>query len=107
MKQTDIVIEIDRISRTLKSLKDTGIFYVPYIPVFKQPKYQFSRSKWYEAVMPWHRRAEVPEWLAWCTEQFGPGPAVRDAWTRWYCSMSVLYFRDEEDYVWFTLRWGA
>jgi len=70
---------------------------------FPQPKYRFTRANWYAANLPWQQGAEV---LAWCTEQFGQRPAVRDAWTRWYHSMSILYFRDHDDYMLFVLTWG-
>ena len=81
---------------------DRSFFYTPYIPM-PVTKYKFSRSNWYEADMPYQQRAEV---LAWCEEQFGQRPAVSDAWTRWYHGMGILYFRDERDYIWFTLRWS-
>ena len=70
-----------------------------------QPKYKFSRAKWYEAD---HRFEDYEEVIAWCTEHFGPRPRYPDAWTRW-CDIHIdrIRFRDEKDYQWFILRWGA
>ena len=69
------------------------------------PKYQFSRAKWYQADFNSYEYAEVKEW---CTQQFGPRPRVADAWTRWYDNYGDrIFFRDEKDYNWFVLRWGA
>jgi hypothetical protein len=110
MKQTDIVSTIDRISHTLKSLKDTGIFYVPYIPVFKKPKYQFSRTNWYVAFCAKLDGRSVTdiEVFQWCADNFGPMVQHPDAWSRWAegPSWATIRFRDEQDYMWFTLRWG-
>ena len=70
-----------------------------------QPKYRFSRAKWYDAD---HRDDDYEEVIAWCTEQFGPRPHRPDAWTRWYdIHIDRIRFRDERDYQWFILRWGA
>lgn len=70
-----------------------------------QPKYQFSRSKWYEANYDWKHQVEVIEW---CTQQFGPHPEQPDAWSRWnHKWQDTIQFRDEKDYNWFVLRWGA
>jgi len=82
---------------------DRSSFYTPYMPM-PAAKYKFSRSNWYEADMPWQQRADV---LMWCTEQLGPQPVVNDAWSRWYYSFGILYFRDEQDYIWFILRWSS
>ena len=70
-----------------------------------QSKYKFSRAKWYEAD---HRYDDYEEVIAWCTEHFGPRPRYPDAWTRW-CDIHIdrIRFRDEKDYQWFILRWGA
>jgi len=69
-----------------------------------QPKYKFSRAKWYEAD---HRYDDYDEVIAWCTEQFGPRPRRPDAWTRW-CDIHIdrIRFRDEKDYMMFLLRWS-
>lgn len=65
-------------------------------------KYNFSRE-WYEAEFDWSDRKEVIEW---CTQQFGPQPQQPDAWTRWYSRLaSLVFFRDEQDYMLFLLRW--
>lgn len=69
------------------------------------PKYQFSRAKWYVADYDWVNQAEV---LEWCRQQFGPHPQNPDAWSRWCNHYSErVHFRDEKDYNWFVLRWGA
>jgi len=70
-----------------------------------KPKYQFSRSKWYAAEYDW---IDYGEAMAWCAEQFGPHPRQHDAWSRWWDRYEgKVYFRDERDYQWFVLRWGA
>jgi hypothetical protein len=68
-------------------------------------KYKFSRAKWYEAD---HRYDDYNDVIAWCTEHFGPRPRRPDAWSRW-CDIHIdrIRFRDEKDYNWFMLRWGA
>ena len=69
------------------------------------PKYKFSRAKWYVAEYDNKHHFEV---LAWCSQQFGPYPARPDAWSRWVNMYSEkIHFRDEKDYQWFLLRWGA
>jgi hypothetical protein len=73
--------------------------------IYSVPKYKFSRAKWYEAD---HRYDDYDDVMAWCTEHFGPRPRYPDAWTRWYdIHIDRIRFRDEKDYNWFVLRWGA
>lgn len=74
-------------------------------------KYQFSRAHWYEYEM-WGsfparpvNQDRVQAILVWCTEQFGPCNAVTDVLARWSQSYSILRFRDEEDYIFFMLKW--
>ena len=75
-------------------------FYSPTVS-----KYKFSRAKWYEAEYDW---IDYGESMAWCAEQFGPHPRQHDAWSRWWDRYEgKVYFRDERDYQWFVLRWGA
>jgi hypothetical protein len=71
------------------------------------PKYQFSRAKWYDVHLFSKSWDPVQERLDWCEQQFGPQPKRADAWTRWYTMHTTLRFRDEKDYHWFILRWGA
>jgi hypothetical protein len=53
----------------------------------KENPYKFSRAKWYET--------------------FGAEPKNPDAWSRWYFNVNRTFrFRDEQDYMWFVLRWG-
>lgn len=75
------------------------------LPMFAQEtKYKFSRE-WYVADYDWVHHAEV---LEWCTKQFGPHPQRPDAWSRWQNKYTErIHFRDEKDYHWFILRWGA
>jgi hypothetical protein len=74
------------------------------LPMKPQPKYKFSRAKWYEADYDWIHYDEVRKW---CTEQFGPHPTQQDAWSRWdHRYEGRIYFRDEKDYAWFILRWS-
>lgn len=70
----------------------------------KIKQYQFSRARWYEAKLP--RDAQGA--FNWCVENFGPEPKNPDAWSRWYFNVERRFrFRDEQDYAWFVLRWGA
>ena len=73
------------------------------IKMSPEPKYKFSRE-WYVAEFDWVHHGEV---LAWCEQQFGPHPQNPDAWSRWVNKYSEkIHFRDEKDYVLFTLRWS-
>jgi hypothetical protein len=82
----------------------TGVFYAPYIPKIMKPKYQFSRE-WYEADFDTAYYGEV---IAWCKEQFGPHDKNPDAWSRWnHRYEGKILFRDQKDYNWFVMRWGA
>ena len=79
-----------------------------------EPKHKFSRAKWFEA----KRSPSVPgsDWPAgpaysreqysWCVTQFGPSPLHPDAWCRWHMIYDRFRFRDERDYILFTLRWS-
>ena len=74
------------------------------LPMKPEPKYKFSRAKWYKAEFNWGQETEVFEW---CTQQFGPQPENPDAWSRWHHkSWTESHFRDEKDYAWFVLRWS-
>jgi hypothetical protein len=76
---------------------------MPTRPVTKS-KYSFSRN-WYVVDYDGIKHDGV---IQWCVEQFGPHPAQHDAWSRW-CQpyFNKIHFRDEKDYHWFILRWGA
>ena len=43
----------------------------------------------------------TPEKLAWCVQQFG-------GWQSERCFLkgNYLYFKNEEDFTWFLLKWG-
>jgi hypothetical protein len=70
----------------------------------KEEKYKFSRAKWYQAEFNDKDYFEV---RAWCSQQFGPDPARPDAWSRWWHKFhNSILFRDEKDYILFTLRWS-
>jgi hypothetical protein len=70
-----------------------------------EPKYKFSRAKWYQAEFDPKDYHAVD---AWCSKQFGPHPARPDAWSRWWHKFEgSILFRDEKDYVFFMLRWGT
>jgi hypothetical protein len=73
-------------------------------PMKPEPKYKFSRAKWYVAELDWGQQTEV---LEWCTQQFGPHSENPDAWSRWcHRAWTEIHFRDAKDYEWFLLRWG-
>lgn len=100
MKQTDINRIIDQMPLTLQALGR-----------LPNSKYKFSRAKWYSAEMPgqatWRLSDEYNDIIEWCTERFDPHPTKPDAWSRWWVGLGVINFRDEQDYHWFILRWGA
>ena len=66
----------------------------------------FNKAKWYEAGLDF----DTDDWyerLEWCSKHFGrvgPGDKL-DRKYRWAQRFNRIYFRDKEDYVWFTLRW--
>lgn len=69
-----------------------------------QSKYKFSRANWYVADFNWKDYDEVNKW---CEQQFGKHPSNPDAWSRWVHKFEdKIHFRDEKDYVLFTLRWS-
>lgn len=105
----EIMITAQRVLCGLKGITniDTGSFYAPYIPMIRFPesKYKFSRANWYVANFDTQYYFEVEEW---CKEQFGPHPKYPDAWSRWvHTYEDQIHFRDEQDYIWFVLRWGG
>ena len=66
-------------------------------------KYKFSRD-WYVAEFNVKDFTDV---VHWCREQFGPHPRHPDAWSRWkHTYENKIHFRDEQDYMWFLLRWS-
>ena len=75
-----------------------------FLPMKPEPKYKFSRAKWYEAKLPRDGQGA----FNWCVKNFGPEPKNPDAWSRWYFNVERTFrFRDAKDYEWFVLRWGA
>ena len=91
----------------LESIYNTNLcreILLPMYPEPKEPKYKFSRARWYVAEFDDKCYFEVEEW---CAEQFGPHPRHPDAWSRWHHTYSKkIHFRDEKDYVLFVLRWA-
>ena len=78
-----------------------------------EPKHKFSRAKWFEAKRSlsdpgsdWPAVKYSREQYSWCVTQFGPSPLHPDAWSRWYMIYDRFRFRDERDYILFTLRWS-
>jgi hypothetical protein len=69
-------------------------------------KYKFSRAKWFESDKWGH--TDVQQMRDWCIENFGPKDTDPNAWSRWSNNYNSFFrFRDEADYILFTLRWGA
>lgn len=67
-------------------------------------KYNFNRANWYVAEFNVKDYTDV---VHWCKEQFGPHPRNPDAWSRWWHKYEdKIHFRDENDYILFTLRWS-
>ncbi len=81
------------------------------LPMGNQPvsKYKFSRAKWYTAEINdnslWRMSKEYNSIIDWCTEQFGPHPKNKDAWSRWWVGLGYICFRDEKDYMLYQLKW--
>jgi hypothetical protein len=102
-------------SMYMKMLKnriyDTNPCKEIFLPMYPpEPKYKFSRAKWYEAKINgdgvWRLTEEYNQIIDWCTEQFGKHPAPPDAWSRWYVGVGKIYFRDAQDYEWYMLKWA-
>ncbi len=74
------------------------------LPLSTNSKYKFSRN-WYVADFD---TANYDEVRTWCKKQFGEEDKFPTAWSRWqHRHEDQIYFRDERDYNWFILRWGA
>lgn len=69
-----------------------------------------GRAKWYKVSLDF----DVVDWndrLDWCKEQFGPASMAAESkfaifQPRWYQQFETIYFRDEKDYMLYTLRWS-
>jgi hypothetical protein len=81
------------------------------LPEKPESKYKFSRSKWYTVELngnaTWRFSDEYNQIIAWCTENFGAHPSNPDAWSRWHVGLGYINFRDEADYLFYTLKWGG
>lgn len=45
--------------------------------------------------------------VAWCAQEYGPAGGVGSRWSRNdIVKGGKLWFRDEQDLVWFTLKWS-
>lgn len=79
------------------------------MPTEPASKYKFSRAKWHSAQFAqgglWRLSEEYIRIIEWCTEQFGPHPSEHDAWSRWWVGLGEINFRDESDFIVYTLRW--
>lgn len=70
-------------------------------------KYKFGRAGWYVGDL-FDTGHDMNQVRQWCTEQFGPKDKIPNAWSRWTNNTNSLFrFRDEKDWIWFTLRWSA
>lgn len=68
----------------------------------KESNYNFRQER-YTACFEWREYRQVIEW---CTEQFGSRTEEVDVLTRWYSNyFNTVFFRDEQDYILFLLRW--
>ena len=89
---------------------DTNLCKEIMLPMHPEPKYKFSRAKWYTVQLngnaTWRLSDEYNQIIDWCTEHFGEHPKKPDAWTRWYVGLGYINFRDAKDYEWFMLRWS-
>lgn len=89
----------------LAKMYSTNLCKEIVLPMFPtKPKYQFSRTKWYEGKFDWRKYEEVHNW---CEQHFGKHPKRPDAWSRWnHMYEDMILFRDEKDYILFVLRWS-
>lgn len=98
MTQDDLITQLAQIITEFNAFTTTMNFIVS-----PQPKYKFSRD-WYVAEFNVKDFTDV---VHWCREQFGPHPRHPDAWSRWkHTYENKIHFRDEQDYMWFLLRWS-
>ena len=83
----------------------TGVFSMDLrIPHHSHPRYKFSRQ-WHIGRVSYDQNGD--EVFKWCEGTFGSSPKNPDAWCRWYrYSGKQFYFRDEQDFVLFMLRWS-
>jgi hypothetical protein len=85
----------------------------------KTGKHNFSRQ-WYEfdtfdvetqSTLRIRRRkpnlwsTPTQEIIDWCIQHFGPAGMATNG-SRWFWSEFVFNFRDQEDYIFFKLRWA-
>jgi hypothetical protein len=107
MKKDDILREINRLSKkiALNKLYGTNLCREILLPMNPAPKYKFSRANWWVANFDPEYYFEVEEW---CKKNFGPHPRYPDAWSRWvHTYEDQIHFRDEQDYIFFLLRWSV
>jgi len=112
MKNTDVLRMIEELQQSFANMAGVQPMTGYVGKVFKmrryvtpQSKYKFSRAKWYVAEFDIDDYTDV---VHWCRDQFGPHPNNPDAWSRWvHRYEDRIHFRDERDYQWFVLRWGA
>ena len=96
MKQDDLIRMIDEIAQGMAKQVAASRLETP-------SKYQFSR-KWYKADFYYTDCENIADW---CGQQFGPSPVKHDAWSRWWHNgQDRVFFRDEQDYLLFLLRWS-
>jgi hypothetical protein len=104
IRRTEPALVAQQIAGVQPMNLDSGAFFTPYIPKGMTSKYKFSRARWYAAVYNYNYYHEVFEW---CTQHFGPHPGQPDARSRWsHKYEDQIQFRDEQDYMWFVLKWG-
>ena len=89
---------------------DTNLCKEIMLPMYPEPKYKFSRAKWYTASLngnaTWRFSDEYNEMIAWCNDTFGLHPKKPDAWSRWWVGIGYIRFRDEQDLVLYKLKWS-
>lgn len=69
----------------------------------KTTKYTSFTRTWYKADFYY---ADFEIITSWCTQQFGGAPTNSDAWSRWWHNgQDRVFFRDEQDYILYILRW--
>ena len=93
----------------MNRIYDTNLCKEIVMPTDTEPKYKFSRAKWYTVdigVGAWKLGREYNEIIAWCNDMFGPHPTRSDAWSRWWVGIGQIYFRDQRDFVLYQLRWS-
>jgi hypothetical protein len=112
MKQKYYAATAESITALARRIMDTNLCKEIILPKFSTEMMKISSKSKYTFTRKWFIADFDPQYYfeveAWCEQNFGKHPAQPDAWSRWMHKYeSCIHFRDEKDYNWFVLRWGA